>query len=337
VIEVQNLVKHYGRHKAVEDVSFSVGSGEVVGFLGPNGAGKSTTMNIVTGYLSASSGTVTIGGDNILEAPERCKSRIGYLPENPPLYTDMTVREYLHFVGALKKVPKPEIRSRIDRGLERVGIAEVRDRLIRNLSKGYRQRVGLAQALMGDPEVLILDEPTIGLDPHQILEIRSLIQSLGEEHTVILSSHILQEVSAVAKRIIIIHDGRIVADGTPESLSQDFSKEGRIYLRVAGAQDKVREILQGVDHIGRVEAEPGDEPGSTEVRVTAGEGKDLRKEIFYALAGADMPLLQLQSENLSLEDIFLKSTMGSGLGAERDEQAERGEQPENAEHISQGE
>ena len=324
MIEVQNLVKRYGRHTAVDDVSFSVGTGEVVGFLGPNGAGKSTTMNIVTGYLSASSGTVAIDGDNILEAPERCKSRIGYLPENPPLYTDMTVREYLHFVGALKKVPKPQIRSRIDRGLERVGIAEVRDRLIGNLSKGYRQRVGLAQALMGDPELLILDEPTIGLDPHQILEIRSLIQSLGEEHTVILSSHILQEVSAVAKRIIIIHDGRIVADGTPESLSRDFAKEGRIYLRVAGTPQEVQEVLQGLDNIGDLQVAPGDEPESTEVRVTAGDGTDIRTDIFYALARADKPLLQLQSENLSLEDIFLKSTMGSALGAD------------HSEHISQG-
>ncbi len=324
MIEVQNLVKRYGRHTAVDDVSFSVGTGEVVGFLGPNGAGKSTTMNIVTGYLSASSGTVAIDGDNILEAPERCKSRIGYLPENPPLYTDMTVREYLHFVGALKKVPKPQIRSRIDRGLERVGIAEVRDRLIGNLSKGYRQRVGLAQALMGDPELLILDEPTIGLDPHQILEIRSLIQSLGEEHTVILSSHILQEVSAVAKRIIIIHDGRIVADGTPESLSRDFAKEGRIYLRVAGTPQEVQEVLQGLDNIGDLQVAPGDEPESTEVRVTAGDGTDIRTHIFYALARADKPLLQLQSENLSLEDIFLKSTMGSALGAD------------HSEHISQG-
>jgi ABC-2 type transport system ATP-binding protein len=294
----------------LDHVSFSVGKGEIVGLLGPNGAGKSTAMNILTGYLSATDGTVTVDGDNILDKPEEVKSKIGYLPEHPPLYLEMTVDEFLRFVCELKSVPKDEMQERIEAGLERVGIADVQHRLIKNLSKGYRQRVGLAQALMGNPEVLILDEPTIGLDPHQIIEIRDLIRSLGEEHTVILSSHILHEVSAVCKRIIIIHDGEILADGTPESLSESLSDQGAIYLRVAGDESQVRNALNGVDGIGKLEFTPADEPDAVGVKVETSGSGDIRKELFYALSEAKLPILHLRTENLTLEDIFLKITMG---------------------------
>jgi ABC-2 type transport system ATP-binding protein len=241
---VKNLTKRYGPHIAVDDVSFEVGSGEVVGFLGPNGAGKSTTMNILTGYLSSSEGDVLIDGDNILEKPEEIKAKIGYLPEHPPIYTEMTVREYLKFVCELKKVPRDLIKERIEYGLETVGIADVQKRLIGNLSKGYRQRVGLAQALMGSPQILILDEPTAGLDPNQIIEIRDLITELGKDHTVILSSHILPEVSAVCKRVMIMHLGRVVADGEPSNLAAGIFDSNQITLQVAGSEEQARKALE---------------------------------------------------------------------------------------------
>lgn len=310
MIEVQDVSKFYGPHTAVDHASFSVGKGEIVGFLGPNGAGKSTTMNILTGYLSASTGTVTIDGDNVLEYPERVKSKLGYLPEQPPVYLDMTVDEYLRFVCRIKKVPKNEVADRIQAGLERVGIADVHGRLIKNLSMGYRQRVGLAQALMGNPEVLILDEPTVGLDPHQIIEIRDLIRSLGEEHTVILSSHILPEVSAVCRRIIIIHEGRIVADGTPETLSQSVVDQGTIHARVAGSEEAVRNALSKLGSVQSLDFIPAEEPDSVQVKIATEGGTDIRKELFYALSDAKLPLLQLRTENMTLEDIFLKITMG---------------------------
>lgn len=310
MIEVEDVSKFYGPHTAVDHASFSVGKGEIVGFLGPNGAGKSTTMNILTGYLSASTGTVTIDGDNILDYPERVKSKLGYLPEQPPVYLEMTVDEFLRFVCRIKNVPKNEVNDRIGAGLERVGITEVQGRLIKNLSKGYRQRVGLAQALMGNPEILILDEPTVGLDPHQIIEIRELIRSLGEEHTVILSSHILPEVSAVCRRIIIIHEGRIVADGTPETLSQNVANEGYIHARVAGTEDAVRNAVSNIAGVSSVDFVPADEPDAVQARISTEAGKDVRKDLFFALSDAKLPLLQLRTENMTLEDIFLKITMG---------------------------
>ncbi|MCL1805408.1 MAG: ABC transporter ATP-binding protein, partial [Clostridiales bacterium] len=233
MIEVQNLTKRYGAKTAVDNISFSVAGGEILGFLGPNGAGKTTTMNIITGYLSSNEGTVTVGGSEILAEPIKVKSQIGYLPELPPLYMDMTVREYLGFLFDLKKV-KGKKKSQVDEVCERVHIDDVKNRLIKNLSKGYRQRVGLAQALLGNPPVLILDEPTIGLDPKQIIEMRNLILELGLQHTIVLSSHILSEIQAVCKRIIIIHQGALVADGTPEAISQSLSGASRLNIRVAG-------------------------------------------------------------------------------------------------------
>ena len=250
MIEVKNLSKHYGQNTAINNISFSVEEGSVVGFLGPNGAGKSTTMNIITGYLSASSGTVTVGGFDILEKPNEVKKLIGYLPEIPPLYPDMTVEEYLNYMYDLKKVTIPR-EKHIKEICELLKISDVYGRLIANLSKGYRQRVGFAQALLGNPSVLILDEPTVGLDPKQIIEIRNMIKELGKSHTIILSSHILPEIQAVCERIIIINKGNLVADGTRESISQSLGGENKVTLCAEGNES---EILKGLKNINNVEA-----------------------------------------------------------------------------------
>ena len=315
MIEVKGLTKRYGPHRAVADASFTVNSGGIVGFLGPNGAGKSTTMNVITGYISASSGMVLIDGDNILEYPERCKGKIGYLPENPPLYDDMTVDEYLQLVSQLKKVPSARIRDQLHTIVERTGLGDVRRRLVGNLSKGYRQRVGIAQALVGEPEILILDEPTSGLDPHQIIEIRDLIRSLRQEHTIVLSSHILPEVSAVCDRFIIIFDGTIVADGSAESLAESYARTPTIVLRVATGKEGALEALEPVAPQADIEVVPSEEPESTQLRISSKEGADLRSDLFFALAEAGVPILALRTDNLTLEDIFLRATVGNGEGA----------------------
>jgi ABC-2 type transport system ATP-binding protein len=282
MIEVQNLTKRYGPHVAVDDVSFGVDRGEVVGFLGPNGAGKTTTMNILTGYLSATEGSVTIDGTNILEDPEAVKRRIGYLPENPPLYPEMTVKDFLHFVCRLKKVPKDQIKQRIEGGLDTVGIVEVYNRLIGNLSKGYRQRVGLAQALMGNPDILILDEPTSGLDPKQIIEIRELITTLGKDRTVVLSSHILHEVSAICKRVMIINNGRIVADGDPAHIGQDLYDTSQVVLTLAAEREAVEKLLSDISGVGNVEYLPPTEANTTEVLLESEKDTDVRPAVFEA-------------------------------------------------------
>ena len=310
MIEVRNLTKRFGPHVAVDNVSFTVPQGEVVGFLGPNGAGKSTTMNILTGYLSATEGDVFIDGLNILEAPEKIKRRIGYLPENPPIYRDMTVKEFLKFVCRIKKVPKNEIKNRIEGGLDTVGIVEVYNRLIGNLSKGYRQRVGLAQALMGNPDILVLDEPTAGLDPKQIIEIRELIKRLGTDRTVILSSHILHEVSAICKRIMIIHEGRIVADGSPNSLGENLFDTLQIVLTVAADEPATRSVVDGVTGLLRSEVLPSTEPDTTEVLIETEKGVDIRRDLFAAVSKKSVPLIGIRTKNLTLEEIFLELTSG---------------------------
>jgi ABC-2 type transport system ATP-binding protein len=308
VIEVTNLVRRYGPHTAVDHASFKIEKGEIVGFLGPNGAGKSTTMNILTGYLSSTEGTVKVDGMDILEYPTEIKKKIGYLPENPPLYPDMTVKEYLSFAGDIKKIPAKEKKGRMDRIMGTVGISDVSGRLIKNLSKGYKQRVGLAQAMIGDPEVLILDEPTAGLDPKQILEIRDLIIELGKDHTIILSSHILPEVSAVCKRVLIINRGAIVADDTPENLAKRILGGSHILLRLDGSQDAVSEALGKIPQIRNLEWKESQESGTCEVVAEAGEEADIRRDIFHALSGANIPILLMRSQDLSLEEIFLNLT-----------------------------
>ncbi|MFO8192238.1 MAG: ABC transporter ATP-binding protein [Bacillota bacterium] len=308
MIEVHNLTKRYGPHLAVDNITFGVSKGEVVGLLGPNGAGKSTTMNILTGYLSATEGDVTIDGMNILEEPETVKRRIGYLPESPPIYGEMTVREYLKFVCRIKQVPRNEIQDRIERGLDTVGIVEVYNRLVGNLSRGYRQRVGLAQALMGNPDILILDEPTAGLDPKQIIEIRDLIRELGAEHTVILSSHILPEVSEVCRRVMIINDGRIVADGDPATLGSELFDASQVVITAAADEPTTRGAISDIAGVARVEVLPATETGTTEMLVESEKDKDLRREIFESFSSKNVPLIGLRVKNATLEEIFLELT-----------------------------
>lgn len=315
MIEVKDLVKDYGGHLAVDHLSFTVEDGQIYGFLGPNGAGKSTTMNIMTGYLGATEGEVLIDGYNILTEPDEAKKRIGYLPELPPLYTDMTVKEYLEFAAKLKKIPREERESAIQEVMDLVKITDVRKRLIKNLSKGYRQRVGMAQAILGNPDVIILDEPTVGLDPKQIIEIRDMIKSLGKKHTVILSSHILSEVSAVCDHIMIIDHGRLIVSDTTENLEKQMRGSAGLDMDIKGNEKDVRQVL---DNIPSLSISAIGQDGGTEVChvslqfgergfVTGVDG-DIRETIFYALAENRLPILSMTPSRASLEDVFLELT-----------------------------
>ncbi len=316
MIEVKNLTKYYGQHIGVENLDFTVNKGEILGFLGPNGAGKTTTMNIITGYISATAGAVTVDGHDILEEPEEVKKRLGYLPEAPPLYLDMTVREYLDFVGDIKKVDKKTKKESVERIVEVVRIEEVFKRLIKNLSKGYRQRVGLAQALIGNPPVLILDEPTIGLDPKQIIEIRNLIKDLGREHTIILSSHVLPEVTAVCERVIIIHRGRIVASDTIENLSRGLRGSHRLSVRVAGPEKQSLDLLKALPEVAKVDSLGSREADTFDFYIEAEENSDVRRPVFQAMSKAGYPLLMMRSMDMTLEDIFIKVTTDENLKGE---------------------
>lgn len=307
MIEIKNLTKDYGGHLAVNDITFSVNDGEILGFLGPNGAGKSTTMNILTGYLSATSGNAVINGYDILEQPNEAKKEIGYLPEIPPLYPDMTVKEYLNFVFDLKAVKLPK-GPHIEEICKLVRIKEVYHRLIKNLSKGYRQRVGIAQALIGNPKVLILDEPTVGLDPKQIIEIRNLVRMLGKHHTVILSSHILSEIQAVCDRVIVINKGRIIADDSPENLSKNLSDDHSLSIVLEGKKDKVIKEIEKVSGVKTVDFIRENSNGSVELNVEPRAGYDIRKSIFEVASLNNFPILKMASNELSLEDIFLRLT-----------------------------
>lgn len=308
MIEVRNLTKMYGHSRGIKDISFSVKEGEIVGFLGPNGAGKTTTMNIITGYLSATSGTAKIAGIDILENPAEAKRHIGYLPEHPPLYPGMTVGEYLNFVYELKGVKSPDRAAHIGGICAMVGIKDVYGRVINHLSKGYRQRVGLAQAMIGDPDVLILDEPTVGLDPRQIVEIRNLIKGMGKSRTIILSTHILPEVSAVCERVLVISGGAIVADDKPENLAGAVSSERILLVRIAGPKDGVLNLLRGRDGVKSVEPVGEMESGSYDFLVESLPNIDIRKPMFAILASAGYPILMLKPQNASLEEIFIKLT-----------------------------
>ena len=308
MIQVENLVKRYGNHTAVDGLSFTVEKGQIYGFLGPNGAGKSTTMNIMTGYIAASSGTVLIDGHDILKEPLKAKKCIGYLPEIPPLYTDMTVWEYLLFVAELKKVPRKERMDHVEEIIEKIKLTQVEDRLIKNLSKGYKQRVGLAQALIGYPEVIILDEPMVGLDPKQIIEMRDLIKGLAKEHTIILSSHILSEVSAICDHIMIIAKGKLVASGSPEELQEKMQAKAELEVLVLGEQKQIEKTLQALDMVDAYTFEEGKEEGSLLIRISAKDNADIRKELSVALSGAGLPILSMNRMEKSLEDIFLEVT-----------------------------
>ena len=314
MIEVINLTKRYGDKKAVDNISFKAEDGEVLGFLGPNGAGKSTTMNILTGYISCTDGKALIDGVDILEDPIKAKKQIGYLPELPPLYMDMTVKEYLYFVYDLKKCKLPKV-SHLKDICGLVKIDHVYNRIIKNLSKGYRQRVGLAQALIGNPKVLILDEPTVGLDPKQISEIRTLIRKLGKNHTVILSSHILSEVQAVCDKIIVINEGKVVANDTEEHLSQKLSGEHKLTAKIQGDKDKIVRAMQGIKGVEKVICDASHKDGVNDIRIEAKEGVDIRRDVFETVVKNGWYMLELKTSELSLEDIFLKLTMGEALPA----------------------
>ena len=312
MIEVRNLTKHYGDKKAVNDISFTVEDGEILGFLGPNGAGKSTTMNMLTGYISSTSGQVLINGTDILEDPIKAKACIGYLPEIPPLYLDMTVKSYLNFVFDLKKCKLPR-RSHLRDVLKLCKIDDVENRLIKNLSKGYKQRVGLAQALIGNPPVLILDEPTVGLDPKQMVEIRTLIKKLGKNHTVILSSHILSEIQMVCDRVIIINHGVVAANDTATSLSQKVSTDHRIIVRMEGERVAILQAIRALDGIKYVRADMEREPGIWEYEIEAEPGRDIRRDINRIARENEWNILMLKTMEMTLEDIFLKITMGEHI------------------------
>lgn len=308
MIQVENLVRRYGDYMAVDHLSFTVEAGKIYGFVGPNGAGKSTTMNVMTGYIAASSGTVVIDGHDVLKEPLAAKACIGYLPEVPPLYTGMTVREYLMFAAQLKKVPKKERSEHVEEIMGKTGLCDVDKRLIRNLSKGYKQRVGFAQALLHDPKVLILDEPMAGLDPKQIIEMRELIKGLAGSHTVILSSHILSEISAVCDHILIISKGKLVAGGSPKQLEEMMQAKTEVEVTVLGEQDQAEAVLSQMKEVERFTIQQGEETGSMVLSLTAVENADIRKELSVALSGAGLPILSMNRSEKSLEDIFLELT-----------------------------
>ncbi|MBU3199346.1 ABC transporter ATP-binding protein [Clostridium estertheticum] len=314
MIEMENVTKRYGNQVALDGLNLTVKRGEILGFLGPNGAGKSTAMNILTGYISATNGNVRIDGIDILENPEAVKKKIGYLPEIPPLYLDMTVEEYLKFVFRIKKVKSDSIEQSMIKIMSLVKILDVRGRLIKNLSKGYKQRIGLAQALVGDPEVLVLDEPTVGLDPKQIIEIRNLIQKIGKTCTIILSSHILSEVSAICHRVIIINKGKIVASGTPEELAKGVNNSNKVLLRVKGVKEDVYKHIKAMEDVKSVEEQGVIEIGTLDLLVEAKNNLDIRETLFVTLSQAGFIILMMKSQEINLEEIFLDVTTNKKVG-----------------------
>lgn len=325
MIEVNDLVKKYDNHLAVDHLTFSVPKGQILGFLGPNGAGKSTTMNIITGYISATSGSVSINGHDIYEEPEEAKKSIGYLPEQPPVYMDMKVKEYLEFVAELKSVPKKERKTQVEEVLLRTGTADVAGRLIKHLSKGYRQRVGIAQAIIGNPEVIILDEPTVGLDPMQIIEIRELMKELAKEHTVIISSHILSEISAVCDTVLIINKGKLVVTDTVENLPKHLNAQNSCRLVIKASKEQAEALFAEMEGIKELLLE---EEGEAMVRVTitTDAGRDVREDVFFACAGAELPIYEMTNVTRNLEDIFLELTQEGEL-EESAEITEKAEEP----------
>ena len=312
MIEVKNLVKKYGNHLAVDHLNFTIEEGHIYGFLGPNGAGKSTTMNMLTGYISSTSGQALINGIDILEDPIKAKAQIGYLPELPPLYFDMTVKEYLDFVAELKKLEKSLRAGYVKEAMKITKTEEVSGRLIRNLSKGYRQRVGFAQAVLGYPEILILDEPTVGLDPKQIIEIRDLIKELGKKHTIILSSHILSEISAVCDHVFIISHGKLVASDSTENLLERMTGAQEIELLVKAEEDTAETAIREVAQVERCEKTESKEDGAVQLLVTAKKDADVREAIYHTCVEHHMPILEMKAASKSLEDVFLELTSQEG-------------------------
>ena len=310
MIEVKNVTKKYGKSVAVEDISFSINDGEIVGLLGPNGAGKSTTMNILTGYIEQTSGEVTIEGYNTLKKPRKAKKQIGYMPEGVPLYTDLTVKEFVTYMAELKQVNRKERKAKVQKVIEETGLKDVENKLTKNLSRGYKQRVSMAGALVGEPKILILDEPTVGLDPKQITEIRNLIKELGKTHTVILSSHILSEVSQICNKVIIINKGKIVAIDTPENLEEKVSNNNCIYVTVEDTENKINGIKDKIKDIQKLELIKENEDGTKQYMIEAQEDIDLRKTIFSEFAKENITIFEMKKADTTLEDAFMKLIEG---------------------------
>ncbi len=308
MIEVKNLTKKYGNHIAVDNISFKVETGQIYGFLGPNGAGKSTTMNIITGYVAATDGIVTIDGKDIQKEPETAKSKVGYLPELPPLYAEMTVKEYLDFVADLKKIPKDQRESSVRKVMEETHIDDMQGRLIRNLSKGYKQRVGLAEAMMNYPSMIILDEPSVGLDPGQTIEMREIIKDLAKEHTVLLSSHIMQEISAVCNEVIIINEGKIITIDTPQNIVDRMNTNSGLHLVIKATKEEAKSVLRNITEIVDVKYDEICEDGCIGMMLYTRDGIDIRERVFYMLAEAKLPLLSMGKEELTLEQAFIRLT-----------------------------
>lgn len=310
MIEVKNVTKKYGKAVAVEDISFSINDGEIVGLLGPNGAGKSTTMNILTGYIEQTSGDVTIEGYNTLKKPKKAKKQIGYMPEGVPLYTDLTVKEFVTYMAELKQVDRKVRKEKVEKVIKQTGLQDVENKLTKNLSRGYKQRVSMAGALVGEPKILILDEPTVGLDPKQITEIRNLIKELGKTHTIILSSHILSEVSQICNKVIIINKGKIVAIDTPENLEDKVNNNNCIYVTVEDTENKIAEIKDKIEDIKNIELIQENEDGTKQYLIEADKDIDLRKKIFSEFAKENITIFEMKKTDTTLEDAFMKLIEG---------------------------
>ena len=306
MIEVKNVTKKYGNFTAVDNISFNIEEGEIVGLLGPNGAGKSTTMNMITGFIEPTEGEIIIDGNDILKKPKKAKKQIGYMPEGVPLYNDLTVKEFVNYMADLKMVPRKEKKENIQKVLEQTNLVEVKNKLIRNLSRGYKQRVSMAGALVGNPKILILDEPTVGLDPKQITEIRALIKSLGKEHTVILSSHILSEISQICERVIIINKGKIIAIDTPGNLEEKVKDENAVTLTVEDKENKIEEVTKQIKGIKELKLIKDNEDGTKDYVIVSEEKMDIRKEIFEKYAKAHITIFELKKRETTLEDAFMK-------------------------------
>lgn len=310
MIEVKNVTKKYGKFVAVDDISFKINEGEIIGLLGPNGAGKSTTMNMLTGYIEQTEGDIIINGYNMLKKPKKAKKDIGYMPEGTPLYTDLTVREFVNYMAEIKGVNKKERKEKVQKIIEQTGLKDVEKKIIKNLSRGYKQRVSMAGALVGNPKILILDEPTVGLDPKQITEIRSLIKDLGKTHTVILSSHILSEVSQICNKVIIINKGKIVAVDTPENLESKVTSKNCIYVTVEDNENKIKKLKDKVKEIKEIKLIKENEDGTKRYELEMTTDIDLRKVIFKELAKDDITILEMKKEDTTLEDAFIKLIEG---------------------------
>ena len=335
MIQVENITKKYGSFTAVNDISFEIEEGEIVGFLGPNGAGKSTTMNIITGFIEPTSGKIIIDGYNISKKPKKAKRQIGYMPEGVPLYTDLTVKEFVTYMAELKGVPKKERKEKVEKALEDTGLIDVKNKLTRNLSRGYKQRVSMAGALVSNPKVIILDEPTVGLDPKQVTEIRALIKNLGKEHTVILSSHILSEVSQICNRVIIINKGKIIAIDTPENLEKKVVRDNTVYVTVEDPENKMDSVKDKLENVQEIKLIEEDEDKTKKYKITADDGVDLRKNIFDTFAKEEITIFEMKKSDVTLEDAFMQLINSQDENAEEQEKQLADEADENEENKAE--